>query len=71
MFEPPKPQAEAWGYMLSPLRGEEDAASPLCAWQLHNFKNCASGYRAGGLQALRLSSATSLATRERMKPSSL
>jgi hypothetical protein len=23
---PLKPQAEAWGYMLSPLRGEEDAA---------------------------------------------
>jgi hypothetical protein len=43
MSGPLKPQAEARGYMLSPLRGEENAASPSCAWQLCIFNAFASG----------------------------
>jgi hypothetical protein len=43
MFGPLKPRAEARSYMLSPLRGEENAASPSYAWQLYNLKAFASG----------------------------
>ena len=30
------PQAEAWGYMLSPLRGEEDAAEDMSALRVQS-----------------------------------
>jgi hypothetical protein len=68
---PLKPRDEAGGYMLSPLCGEENAATPSCAWQRYKLQAFASDKFAEALRAIGLSSETAFATCERLKPSPL
>jgi hypothetical protein len=51
---------------FSPLRGEENAATPSCAWQRYNLQAFASGKFAEALRAIGLSSETALANCERL-----